>query len=145
MLQICSKFRHCLIPHLHKSCLNNLKQIGTTASAVANSTNAEPEWQLIAATCISRSPIITAGLTPMEKEYKELVEQREFEQSLQSDHELRLIEDKIKMDLMSSKDRDLVEIEEVSSQTGTEFEDASVAELESHQFASRVTGNFYSL
>ncbi|KAB7504557.1 39S ribosomal protein L46, mitochondrial [Armadillidium nasatum] len=138
MLQICSKFRHCLIPHLQKSCLNNLKQIGT-ASAVANSTNAEPEWQLIAATCISRSPIITAELTPMEKEYKELVEQREFEQSLQSDHELRLIEDKIKIDLMSMQDRDLVEIEEVSSQTGTEFEDASVAELESHQFGSRVT------
>lgn len=46
---------------------------------------------------------------------------------------------------MSMKDRDLIEIEEVSSQTGTEFEDASNAELEAHQFGSRITGNFYCL
>lgn len=53
----------------------------------------------------------------------------EKENSLKSDHELRLERDRINMEVMKSGEADEVDLEEASKQTGLEFEDVCSEEL----------------
>lgn len=53
----------------------------------------------------------------------------EKENSLKSDHELRLERDRINMEVMKSGEVDEVDLEEASKQTGLEFEDVCSEEL----------------
>ncbi|VEN63700.1 unnamed protein product [Callosobruchus maculatus] len=50
---------------------------------------AKGKWDLYAAVCLERKPVITPELSDLQKEYKALIADIEFERSLKSEHELR--------------------------------------------------------
>ncbi|XP_008309024.1 large ribosomal subunit protein mL46 isoform X2 [Cynoglossus semilaevis] len=50
-------------------------------------------WNLMAAVCLQRLPVISAEHSPIEQQFKQMMEQVEQEKSLLSDHEIRLLED----------------------------------------------------
>ena len=56
-------------------------------------TNVAPK--LYAAVCIERMPVLTAEMNDIEKKYSESVNRFDFNISSLSDHELRLIKDKL--------------------------------------------------
>lgn len=96
-------------------------------------------WQIVGATCITRPPVICPPMTPMEKEYSEMISKMEKENSLKNDHELRREQDMIRAELLKSGDADDADIEESPLQTALEFEDACVEELKATEFAPKVT------
>ena len=51
------------------------------------------KWQLVSAVCLERYPVISAEPNDLEKRYADLLHKTEFENSLESDHELRHRED----------------------------------------------------
>jgi len=50
-------------------------------------------WQVWAAVCVTRHPLLCPPLDPMQLEYSKHIEQLDIEDSLQSDFELQIIED----------------------------------------------------
>jgi len=67
----------------------------TASSAAAPGTSQLPEssWQLAAAVCLERLPVITPTLTPFQQKIQSYYDQLDLELSLKSDHELRHIAD----------------------------------------------------
>ncbi|XP_074521808.1 large ribosomal subunit protein mL46 isoform X2 [Halichoeres trimaculatus] len=57
------------------------------------SDRASSPWTLMAAVCLQRLPVISADCNPIELEFKQMMQEIEFEKSLLSEHELRLLED----------------------------------------------------
>lgn len=64
----------------------------------------------------------------------------EKEQSLKSDHELRLERDQINMEVMKAGEADELDLEEASKQTALEFEDVCSEELKNFRFTHLETG-----
>lgn len=82
--------------------------------------------------------MISRSMNDMEKKYKEFLDQVEFENSMKSDHELRLEEDKRQEELIQ---KGLVEVDlDVVRQTAQDFEDASLDELKTFELAPKITG-----
>uniref|UniRef100_A0A2P2I3K0 39S ribosomal protein L46, mitochondrial n=1 Tax=Hirondellea gigas TaxID=1518452 RepID=A0A2P2I3K0_9CRUS len=50
-------------------------------------------WQIMAAVCISRHPVLTPPLSLLEHTYSQYLNKMEFEQSIQCDFELQVIQD----------------------------------------------------
>ncbi|XP_077569591.1 large ribosomal subunit protein mL46 [Stigmatopora nigra] len=50
-------------------------------------------WNLMAAVCLQRLPVISADLSPIEQRFARMMQQMEMEKSILSDHELRLMDD----------------------------------------------------
>ncbi len=48
------------------------------------------QYQLMAAVCLERFPVITNHLDETEKEFQDLIESEEFEESYLSEHEIRV-------------------------------------------------------
>ena len=51
------------------------------------------QWKISAAVSVERMPTITPALTEMEEKLQNLFQELENEQSLKSDHEMRIIEE----------------------------------------------------
>ena len=47
------------------------------------------KWDIVAAVCVERPPYLTPGLSDIEKKTMDLLKQKEYEQSMLNDHELR--------------------------------------------------------
>ncbi|XP_050711000.1 39S ribosomal protein L46, mitochondrial-like [Eriocheir sinensis] len=90
---------------------------------------ASGKWQIVGAACITRPPVLCPPMTPIEQQYSEMLAAIEKENSLRSDHELRLERDRINMEVMKSGEADEVDLEEASKQTALEFEDVCSEEL----------------
>eukprot|EP00066_Takifugu_rubripes_P018560 XP_011607826.1 PREDICTED: 39S ribosomal protein L46, mitochondrial [Takifugu rubripes] len=66
------------------------RQTLQTRSVIEKATS---PWRLLAAVCLQRLPVISAKCSPIEQQFKEMLQQMELEKSLISDHEMRLLED----------------------------------------------------
>ena len=64
----------------------------------------------------------------------------EIENSLKSDHELRVEEDKVRIGLFNAGEIDSINLEDTAKQTAMEFEDSCKEELSQFEFAPETTG-----
>ncbi|KRX25221.1 Translation initiation factor IF-2, mitochondrial [Trichinella nelsoni] len=97
--------------------------------ALGEATNAQTlnyKWKIMVSLCIERFPVIARGLNSIEKQYKDLMDRIEFENSLYSQHELRLLEDEKRLALKKTGEMH----DHDSVMTGADFEDACEQKLE---------------
>jgi len=104
------------------------------------SSEAVGRWQIVGAACITRPPTLCPPLRPIEAKYLQSLHDIENEASLKSDHELRNEQDVIRAQILKAGNVEL-EIEETSTQTAVEFEDACEEELNSFEFATTTTAD----
>lgn len=95
------------------------------------------KWDLVGAVCVERHPVISRSMNELEAKFKQLLEQLEFENSMKSDHEIRIEEDKKDEERLKSGAADLDL--EVVRQTAQDFEDAALDELKNFQLAPTIT------
>ncbi|KRX65844.1 Translation initiation factor IF-2, mitochondrial [Trichinella sp. T9] len=84
------------------------------------------KWKIMVSLCIERFPVIARGLNSIEKHYKDLMDRIEFENSLYSQHELRLLEDEKRLALKKTGEMH----DHDSVMTAADFEDACAQKLE---------------
>ncbi|CDW52251.1 MRP-L46 domain containing protein [Trichuris trichiura] len=84
-------------------------------------------WKIVASVCLERFPIICPELDATQRRYKELVNAVELENSLLSEHEVRLMEDQKRLE---QRKTNLSDDTEESVITAQDFEDSSSQELE---------------
>merc|ERR1719309_411127 len=58
-------------------------------NSVAVKPRVGPKWDIVAAVCIERPPYITPQLSELEQKMMGMLEQKELEESMLNDHELR--------------------------------------------------------
>ncbi|XP_063973387.1 large ribosomal subunit protein mL46 isoform X2 [Diachasmimorpha longicaudata] len=100
-------------------------------------TSPAQKWDLMAAVCVERHPLITKPKLELEQRVQDLLNEIELENSMKSDHELRDELEKKQNELMKKG----VEIdpEQVATISAQDIEDAGDAELGKFPFSSRVT------
>lgn len=97
-------------------------------------------WQLMSGVCVERYPVISQALNTVEKEFKELCDQEEFEASVLSNHEIQVRKDRDRM-----KKRQEGEIEEDDAgddrevMTALDKEDLATEKLKQFQPSPRET------
>ncbi|VEN51730.1 unnamed protein product [Callosobruchus maculatus] len=101
---------------------------------------AKGKWDLYAAVCLERKPVITPELSDLQKEYKALIADIEFERSLKSEHELRHEAD-LKMIATLKKGTSIDDTEVNLKQTAQDLVDSWTEELSQFKPADRITGN----
>ncbi|KRZ54182.1 Translation initiation factor IF-2, mitochondrial [Trichinella nativa] len=84
------------------------------------------KWKIMVSLCIERFPVIARGLNSIEKHYKDLMDSIEYENSLYSQHELRLLEDEKRLALKKTGEMH----DHDSVMTAADFEDACAQKLE---------------
>ncbi|XP_017471317.1 PREDICTED: 39S ribosomal protein L46, mitochondrial [Rhagoletis zephyria] len=98
------------------------------------------EWDLYAALCLQRTPVIGPELNWIERRLKEYLNKVEIADSLYSDHEMRHFEDLRRAERIASgvnvAEKDL---EEAAKQTAQDFEESSLSEANKFVKGSRVT------
>ncbi|KAL2723144.1 hypothetical protein V1477_019735 [Vespula maculifrons] len=123
--------------------LSILKEVKNTFSASQwhckrlINTSSKSKWDLLSAVCLERHPIITKPMNEIETNYYNLLKRIEYENSMKSDHELKL--EKEKLEQKQPLESNIADTDIVSLQTAQEFEDSCQEELKNFQFASRIT------
>ncbi|KAF2354386.1 Ribosomal protein L46 [Trinorchestia longiramus] len=92
-------------------------------------------WQIMAAVCVTRHPVLCPPLSPMEHTYSQHLQQLDFEQSLQSDFELQVIEDKARKVLGADEEAELLDDE--AKDTRSALEQLDFWKEEREQFEKR--------
>ncbi|XP_011302301.1 39S ribosomal protein L46, mitochondrial [Fopius arisanus] len=114
-----------LIPHILR-CHNRARCSGPSE-----------KWDLMAAVCVERHPVITKPKTELEEKVLDVLLQIESENSLKNDHELRA-ELETKQNELFKKGME-IDPDKVLTITAQDIEDAGEAELAKFPFASRIT------
>ncbi|XP_045129326.1 39S ribosomal protein L46, mitochondrial-like [Portunus trituberculatus] len=91
------------------------------------------KWQIVGSACITRPPVVCPPMTSLEQQYYEMITTIEEENSLKSDHEIRVEQDRINLEIMKTGEADELDLEEASKQTAIEFEDSCLEELKSFE------------
>ncbi|XP_035677629.1 39S ribosomal protein L46, mitochondrial-like isoform X2 [Branchiostoma floridae] len=109
------------------------------AESEENSSQAEQSpWTLMSAVCMVRRPLIMAELSDVERRYKAHLEQLHLETSVLSDHELQLIEEKVKLKQRRSRGYD-DDDEDGSLLLAADKEDLAADKFQEFQPADRLT------
>lgn len=106
-------------------------------SKLMSTSNAE-KWDLASSVCVERKPVLTKDFNSIESRYSTVLNKVEYEMSYKSDHEIRLVKDKLYAEELKNTDS-FINIDQVSVQTGQEFEDISENEFKAFRFAERKT------
>lgn len=93
------------------------------------------KWDLFSAVCLERHAVITKPREDIEARYQQLLDQIEFENSLLSDFEIQLKQERSKKVKVTSTDENP---DKAATQTLEDFQDSSKQELANFQFAPRV-------
>ncbi|KFD54355.1 hypothetical protein M514_04698 [Trichuris suis] len=106
------------------------RRICNLALSASKSESTDPSasrWKIVASVCLERFPIICPELDATQRRYKELVNAVELENSLLSEHEVRLMEDQKRLE---QRKANLSEDTEDTVLTAQDFEDSSSQEFE---------------
>ncbi|XP_055628944.1 39S ribosomal protein L46, mitochondrial [Toxorhynchites rutilus septentrionalis] len=106
-------------------------------SSEASSSTAKEKWDIFAGVLAERLPVITKTLTPLEANFKTMLGQIEFENSLKSNHEIRKETEKRQVELLKAGKLDLDS--EALKQTAQDLEDAYNDEFSKFKPAPRIT------
>ncbi|XP_015603780.1 39S ribosomal protein L46, mitochondrial [Cephus cinctus] len=100
--------------------------------------SANIKWDLMSAVCLERHPIISKPLNELEAKYQAMLNQIEYENSMKSDHEIRI---ELEKQLLQSQNQQNTEIDldVVIKQTAQDFVDASEEEVKNFKFAPKIT------
>ncbi|CAG9865044.1 unnamed protein product [Phyllotreta striolata] len=120
---------------LLQRCSNNVKY--AIAIRKESGTVSKEKWDIFAAVCLERKPVITPKLNELEKEYEELSKTIEFERSVKSDFELRH-ESEVKNLEILKKGGEL-DVEGMLKQTAQDLKDSWSSEARQFQPADRIT------
>ncbi|XP_076233267.1 mitochondrial ribosomal protein L46 isoform X2 [Calliopsis andreniformis] len=95
------------------------------------------KWDVLSAVCLERHPVITKPMQDIESRYQDVLQQIEFENSLMSDFEIQMKEEKTERKEnrtlpMNSK------VDTVAHQSLQDFKDFSEQELMKFKFAPRI-------
>ncbi|XP_056632885.1 39S ribosomal protein L46, mitochondrial [Diorhabda sublineata] len=96
------------------------------------------KWDLFAAVCLERKPVVTAELNDLEKEYKQLMSDMHFENSLKSNFELRH-EAEVKNLTILKQGGEIDDKEITLKQTAQDLEDLWSTEAKEFKAEDRVT------
>ncbi|ESO13090.1 hypothetical protein HELRODRAFT_159694 [Helobdella robusta] len=112
------------------------------AAAATKTFEGEPQlkWHLMSSVAVIRSPVVTAEMNDLEKDFSAMLRMIEKEKSLLSDFDIRKIEEKALVE--KRKDEDYIETEaEAVMQTAVELEDIWEDEVNAFKPASRITND----
>ncbi|XP_015785404.1 39S ribosomal protein L46, mitochondrial [Tetranychus urticae] len=99
-----------------------------------------PKWDIFAALCMERRPVIAPEMNMIEKAVYNLMAKYEANKSLLSDHEVRIIRDKERQErLASGVEVSSEDFDKASLETAQEFEDRFASELEKLEFYPKKT------
>ncbi|XP_001660444.2 39S ribosomal protein L46, mitochondrial [Aedes aegypti] len=125
---------------VRKTILNTCRAIvlrHASTKATAASKSAIEKWDIYAGVLVERLPVITKTLSPIEANFKSMLDQIEFENSLKSNHEIRKEMEKRQAELLKAGKIDLDS--EALKQTAQDLEDAYNDEFSKFKPASRIT------
>lgn len=112
--------------------------LGSTVSRLFSLSSAVDKWDLASSVCLERKPILTKEFNDIESKYSKVLNTVENEMSFKSDHEIRLLKDKLYGEELK-KSNSFINVDQVNVQTGQEFEDISENEHKAFKFADRIT------
>ncbi|SPP85250.1 39S ribosomal protein L46, mitochondrial [Drosophila guanche] len=120
--------------------LRRFVQVGARQVARAQSTAAAQEkWDLYAGVLVERLPVVSKSLSPVEKQFQDLLWRIEFENSLKSDHELKNERELVQAELIKQGKVQVDLDDSMTKQTAQDLKDAYVEELKKFQLGSRTT------
>ncbi|XP_030380243.1 39S ribosomal protein L46, mitochondrial [Scaptodrosophila lebanonensis] len=124
--------------------LRRITQIGTQlgrSQSTAVAPAVKEKWDLYAGVLVERMPVISKSLSPLERQFQDLLWRVEFENSLKSDSELKHERDLMQAELIK-KGKVQVDLDEsAAKQTAQDLKDAHTEELKKFEFGSRTTPN----
>jgi len=96
------------------------------------------KWDLVSAVCLERKPLVTPPLTDFEKSMVSMLKEKEFEESMFNDHEMRHRQDLERAERKKRGDVDL-EVDNTNLVTAHDVEDAWKKDAEDFTAAPRLT------
>ena len=123
---------------MRRLCLNPFasRQLATKVEALTDLERPAAPWRLFAAACVERLPVVTQERSDIEERYWRFVQQLELQQSVLSDHEVRLAMEAQKLRSGILEDDDLETL------SGLDVEEQYDKKFNSFVTASRRTGVF---
>ncbi|XP_022081404.1 39S ribosomal protein L46, mitochondrial-like [Acanthaster planci] len=85
------------VQKLHPHCIRKYTTPRRQSSTLPAEGSRSPKWELMSAVCLERYPVVSQDRQDIEEEYWNLLKTTELENSLLSDHEMQVIQDKEKM------------------------------------------------
>lgn len=72
-----------------RHCIRNSYKARTLLTGISQYSTSEEKWDLQAAICLEKKPIVIPNLNDLEKKFKDVLSEIEFEKSLKSEFEIR--------------------------------------------------------